>query len=96
MDVCEWITTTKTEIERQMEAAEAEIETLQGTSKRGKKDHSRQERISELEHHFERNKYHLGRLELILRLLENDHLQVDKVCRLRLCNFISTLLTRII
>ncbi|KAI7878339.1 hypothetical protein K492DRAFT_212560 [Lichtheimia hyalospora FSU 10163] len=83
MDVCEWITTTKTEIERQMEAAEAEIETLQGTSKRGKKDHSRLERISELEHHFERNKYHLGRLELILRLLENDHLQVDKVAAIK-------------
>ncbi|CDS14244.1 hypothetical protein LRAMOSA06414 [Lichtheimia ramosa] len=83
MDVCEWITTTKIEIERQMEATEAEIETLQGTSKRGKKDHSRQERISELEHHFERNKYHLGRLELILRLLENDHLPVDKVAAIK-------------
>ena len=79
LDTCEWITTTVEELSRQIEMSEAELETLQGTSKRGKKDLARQERVAELEHLFERNKWHINRLELILRLLENDHLPPEKV-----------------
>ncbi|KAI9317689.1 Not1 N-terminal domain, CCR4-Not complex component-domain-containing protein [Dichotomocladium elegans] len=83
LDICEWIITTKTEIERQIEMTEAEVEMLQGTSKRGKKDHSKNERAAELEHRLERNRYHVGRLELVLRLLENDHLAVEEVSAIK-------------
>lgn len=79
LDTCEWITSTVDELSRQIEMAEAELETLQGTSKRGKKDHAKAERVAELEHLFERNKWHINRLELILRLLENDHIPAEKV-----------------
>ncbi|KAI9488109.1 Not1 N-terminal domain, CCR4-Not complex component-domain-containing protein [Zychaea mexicana] len=83
LDTCDWITTTVDELSRQIETAEAELETLQGTTKRGKRDHAKQERIGELEHLFERNKWHINRLELVLRLLENDHLATDKVIAIK-------------
>lgn len=85
LDTCDWITTTVDELSRQIEMAEAELETLQGTTKRGKKDHSKAERVAELEHHIERNKWHINRLELTLRLLENDHLPPERVSQRTQC-----------
>ncbi|KAI8069791.1 Not1 N-terminal domain, CCR4-Not complex component-domain-containing protein [Gilbertella persicaria] len=78
-DACDWISNTVDELSRQIEMAEAEVETLQGTSRKGKKDHSKVERTNELEHFIERDRWHINRLELILRLLENDQLSPDRV-----------------
>ncbi|KAL7312992.1 general negative regulator of transcription subunit 5, variant 2 [Mucor circinelloides] len=78
-DACDWISTTVDELSRQIEMAEAEQETLQGTSRKGKKDHAKVERTNELEHYIERDRWHINRLELILRLLENDQLSPDRV-----------------
>ncbi|KAG0177640.1 general negative regulator of transcription subunit 5 [Apophysomyces sp. BC1021] len=82
-DACDWISTTVDELSRQMETAEAELETLQGTSRKGKKDHQKVERRNELEHTLERHKWHINRLELILRLLENDHFGADRVMEIK-------------
>lgn len=78
-DACDWISTIVDELSRQIEMAEAEQETLQGTSRKGKKDHAKVERTNELEHFIERDRWHINRLELILRLLENDQLSPDRV-----------------
>ncbi|KAI8090609.1 Not1 N-terminal domain, CCR4-Not complex component-domain-containing protein [Thamnidium elegans] len=78
-DACDWISSTVEELSQQIEMAEAEVETLQGTSRKGKKDHAKLERASELEHFIERDRWHINRLELILRLLENDQLSTDQV-----------------
>jgi CCR4-NOT transcription complex subunit 3 len=81
-DACEFITNAVDELSRQIETVEFEIEQLEGTgSKRGHKkaDHQRAERVNELERLNERRKFHINRLELILRLLENDHLEPERV-----------------
>ncbi|CEP07969.1 hypothetical protein [Parasitella parasitica] len=78
-DACDWISTIVDELSRQIETAEAEIETLQGSSRKGKKDSSKLERTTELEHYIERDRWHINRLELILRLLENDQLSAERV-----------------
>lgn len=81
-DACEFVTNAVDELSRQIETVEFEIEQLEGTgSKRGNKksDHQRVERLHEMERLNERRKYHINRLELILRLLENDHLEPDRV-----------------
>jgi hypothetical protein len=80
-DLCAWVTERVDSLNLQIEAMEAEVETLQTSSKKGKNNPSR-ERISELEDKIERHKWHQGRLELILRLLENGQIDLDKV-RLR-------------
>lgn len=81
-DACDFVTNAVDELSRQIETDEFEIEQLEGTSsKRGNKkaDQQRAERVEEMEHLNERRKYHINRLELILRLLENDHLEPDRI-----------------
>jgi CCR4-NOT transcription complex subunit 3 len=77
MELCHWITTMVDELGRQVEQAEAEIETLQLLKK--KKDSDREQRLDELETLNERRAWHINRLELILRLLENGNLQTETV-----------------
>jgi CCR4-NOT transcription complex subunit 3 len=67
------------ELGKQVEQLEAEQESLQIALKKGRKDPGKVERLSEVEHLVERHKWHQGRLELILRLLENGNLQTEQV-----------------
>lgn len=77
MELCSWVTTMVDELARQIEQTEAEVEQLQLAKK--KKDTEKEARLDELETLNERRSWHVGRLELILRLLENGNLQVDSV-----------------
>lgn len=65
------------ELERQVEALEAEQETLQ--AKKSRKDSSKQERLSEIDDALERHKWHVDKLEIILRKLENGELSPDVI-----------------
>ncbi|KAG0222574.1 general negative regulator of transcription subunit 5, partial [Actinomortierella wolfii] len=76
-DLCSWVNDRVEALNIQIEGLEAEVETLQSGAKK-KKDPSR-ERIVELEEKIERHKWHQGRLELILRLLENGQIDMEKV-----------------
>ena len=67
------------ELERQVESLEAEEETLQATVKKGKKDTSKADRLSEISRTLERHKYHQTKLELLLRSLENGNVETDQV-----------------
>src|SRR5690349_2640611 len=80
-DMCTWVTEKVESLNMQIEALEAEVETLQSGAKKGKNNPTR-ERISDLEDKIERHKWHQGRLELILRLLENGQIETDKVLHL--------------
>ncbi|SPO06639.1 related to general negative regulator of transcription, subunit 3 (NOT3) [Cephalotrichum gorgonifer] len=67
------------ELEHQVEALEAEQETIQATMKKGKANRDKAERVTEIERLIERHKWHQGRLELIRRSLENGGLEVEQV-----------------
>ena len=68
----------------QVETAEAEIETLQGGGKKkNKSGGAAAERLETLERLNERRKWHISRLEIILRLLDNGSLATDKVIALQ-------------
>ena len=58
------------ELERQIETSEAEAESLQANMKKGKKDTSKADRISEIERLTERHKWHQAKLEQLLRSLK--------------------------
>jgi CCR4-NOT transcription complex subunit 3 len=77
-ELCNWIGTMVEELSRQVEATEAEVETIQSV-KQKKKDSEREQRLEELERLNERRGWHVNRLELILRLVENGNLQTDTV-----------------
>lgn len=76
-EMSNFISETVTELGRQIEVAEAEVESLQGGAK--KKRGAPNERIAEVEALNERRRWHVSRLELILRLLENGQIPPTKV-----------------
>jgi CCR4-NOT transcription complex subunit 3 len=76
--VSEWVE----ELGRQIEQTEAEIETLQVGGKK-KKGNAASERLEQLDHLNERRRWHINRLEIILRLVDNGSLPPEKVNQLK-------------
>ena len=79
LDACQFLSEMVEELERQIETLEAEEEALQATVKKGKKDSSKADRLSEISRSTERHKWHQGQLELLLRSLENGGVDVEQV-----------------
>lgn len=69
------------ELSQQIERTEAEVESLRGASK--KKKSTADGRTSELEALNDRRRWHIGKLELIMRLLENGNIQTDAVATVK-------------
>jgi hypothetical protein len=79
-----WLQNQVEELQMQVEQTEAEIEALQGTGKkRNKGGTSAAGRLEELESLNERRKWHISRLEIVLRLLNNGSLSPDRVFGLK-------------
>ena len=79
LEICQFLSNMVEELERQIETTEAEAEALQANMKKGKKDTGKADRIAELERTTERHKWHQGKLELLLRALENGGVETDQV-----------------
>ena len=79
MDMIEFLTHMVDELDRQVETLEAEEESLQATVKRGKKDTGKADRLSEITRTTERHKFHQGKLELLLRSLQNGNVETEQV-----------------
>ncbi|KAI9001152.1 Not1 N-terminal domain, CCR4-Not complex component-domain-containing protein [Trametes punicea] len=80
VDCMSWVQQMMDDLMVQVETAEAEIETLQGGGKKKNKAGGAQaERLEALERLNERRKWHISRLEIILRLLDNGSLPTEKV-----------------
>jgi CCR4-NOT transcription complex subunit 3 len=80
LEQTQWLQTCVEELLLQVETAEAEIETLQhGGRKKGKVGATAQDRLEELERLNERRKWHISRLEIMLRLLDNGTLSTEQV-----------------
>ena len=78
-EACDFLSSMVEELERQIETLEAEEDSLQATAKKGKKDTSKADRLSEIGRLTERHKWHQGKLELLLRSLENGNVDTDQV-----------------
>ncbi|CAG8663052.1 12865_t:CDS:2, partial [Ambispora gerdemannii] len=83
METCEWLNNMVEQLGLQIEAGEAEIESLQVVVKKGRKDSQKIDRLTEVERAVERHKWHTNRLELILRLLENGNIPTEKVINIQ-------------
>lgn len=83
METTHWLQTQVEELQMQVEQAEAEIETLQGGVKKKNRGGQAAERLELLERLNERRKWHISRLELILRLLDNGSLSTEKANALK-------------
>ncbi|KAH0542055.1 hypothetical protein FGG08_003520 [Glutinoglossum americanum] len=83
LEACQFLNSMVEELERQIETLEAEAEALQANLKKGKRDTSKADRVAEIERLTERHKWHQGKLELMLRSLENGGLETDQVTGLQ-------------
>ncbi|THH33714.1 hypothetical protein EUX98_g440 [Antrodiella citrinella] len=83
METTQWLQTQVEELLLQVEQAEAEIETLQGGGKKKNKGSAATERQEELERLNERRKWHISRLEIILRLLDNGSMLPERIIGLK-------------
>ncbi|KAI8058433.1 Not1 N-terminal domain, CCR4-Not complex component-domain-containing protein [Syncephalis plumigaleata] len=82
-EISNWITRTVEDLSTQIDGLEAEAERLQVGLRKNKKSSEKYERISAIDDCVQRHKWHMGRLELILRLLENGNVTSDQVQRIR-------------
>lgn len=78
-DVVEMLQHMNEELDQQVERIEAEVEVMQASTKKGKKGVTNAERISELEETVERHKWHMGKLELLQRALQNGNVETEQV-----------------
>ncbi|KAF3932080.1 hypothetical protein ABW20_dc0105843 [Dactylellina cionopaga] len=83
VEVSNFLSSMVEELERQIETLEAEMETIQLTLKKGRKDIAKAERLAGVERSVERHKWYQGKLELILRLIENGGLEVEQITDLK-------------
>ncbi|WFD31894.1 general negative regulator of transcription subunit 5 [Malassezia sp. CBS 17886] len=79
VDMAHWLTGMVDELSRQIESTEAEIEQALATTKKSKKSSSKEDHLSELEHQNARRDWHISRLEILLRMMENGTLEVDRI-----------------
>lgn len=79
VDMSQWLSSMVDELSRQNESTEAEIEQAVATSRRSRKGGAKEDRVSLLEHQNERRSWHISRLEILHRLLENGSLEVERI-----------------
>lgn len=79
LEMCAFLGDTVDELSRQVESLEAEQDVLQAGMKKGKKDNAKGDRLAELERVLERHKWHISKLEVLLRCVENGSVEVDQV-----------------
>ncbi|KAG0141365.1 hypothetical protein CROQUDRAFT_663943 [Cronartium quercuum f. sp. fusiforme G11] len=79
MEMSHWVSTMVDELGQQIERTEAEVELLRSQTKKKKTATTSDGRGSELEALNDRRRWHIGKLELIMRLLENGQISPERV-----------------
>uniref|UniRef100_A0A8C7M3J0 CCR4-NOT transcription complex subunit 3 n=1 Tax=Oncorhynchus mykiss TaxID=8022 RepID=A0A8C7M3J0_ONCMY len=78
-----WLTNTIDTLNMQVDQFESEVESLFIQTRKKKGEKEKQDRIEELKRFIERHRYHIRMLETILRMLDNDSVQVDSIQKIK-------------
>jgi CCR4-NOT transcription complex subunit 3 len=78
-ELCDFLAEQLDEIGRFLETIEAEEESLQVAVKKNKRDTSKADRLSEIQVVTERFKWHEGKIQLLLRALQNGNVDNQQV-----------------
>ncbi|WEW60165.1 general negative regulator of transcription subunit 5 [Emydomyces testavorans] len=79
LETCEFLSSMVDILQQKIEAMEAEEEMLQATMKKGKKDATKATRLADISRISERHKWHVAKLELLLRSLQNGNVETSQV-----------------
>uniref|UniRef100_UPI003AAD0520 CCR4-NOT transcription complex subunit 3 n=1 Tax=Centroberyx gerrardi TaxID=166262 RepID=UPI003AAD0520 len=82
-EVGTWLTNTIDTLNMQVDQFESEVESLSVQTRKKKGDKEKQDRIEELKRFIEKHRYHIRMLETILRMLDNDSVQVDSIRKIK-------------
>ncbi|KAJ5220410.1 hypothetical protein N7468_009614 [Penicillium chermesinum] len=83
VEACDFLSSMVDELQQKIEAMEAEEEILHAQMKKGKKDTSKANRMADISRVTERHKWHVNKLEFLLRSLQNGNLEVNAVVDLK-------------
>ncbi|EEP81293.1 conserved hypothetical protein [Uncinocarpus reesii 1704] len=79
VETCEFLSAMVDILQQKIEAMEAEEEMIQASMKKGKKDVTKTTRLSDISRISERHKWHVAKLELLLRSLQNGNVETSQV-----------------
>jgi CCR4-NOT transcription complex subunit 3 len=82
-EACDFLSTMVDELQQKIEAMEAEEESLHASLKKGKKDGTKANRLADIARISERHRWHVNKLELVLRSLQNGNLEANQVIDLK-------------
>uniref|UniRef100_A0A672T5I6 CCR4-NOT transcription complex subunit 3 n=1 Tax=Sinocyclocheilus grahami TaxID=75366 RepID=A0A672T5I6_SINGR len=82
-EIGQWLANTIDTLNMQVDQFESEVESLSVQTKKKKGDKEKQDRVEELKRMIERHRFHIRMLETILRMLDNDSIQVDAVRKIK-------------
>lgn len=82
-EACDFLSNMVDELQQKIEAMEAEEEALSASVKKGKKDVAKTNRLADIARVSERHKWHVNKLELLLRSLQNGNVETSQVVELK-------------
>ncbi|XP_036321933.1 CCR4-NOT transcription complex subunit 3 isoform X2 [Rhagoletis pomonella] len=77
-----WLTSSISSLQLQIDQYESEIESLLAAKKK-RLDRDKQDRMDEFRVKLDRNKFHVMKLETLLRLLDNDGVEAEQVNKIK-------------
>lgn len=81
-EISNWLTSSINSLQLQIDQYESEIESLlAGKKKRLDKD--KQDKMDDLKSKLERHKFHISKLETLLRMLDNDSVEVEQIKKIK-------------
>lgn len=81
-NISNWLQNSISELQIQIDKFESEIESLIAGKKK-KLDKEKQEKMDELKTKLERHKFHISKFETLLRMLDNDSVNIDQIKNIR-------------
>ncbi|KAJ2550720.1 general negative regulator of transcription subunit 5 [Coemansia sp. RSA 1933] len=83
LDLCNWLVDSVDSLSTQIDVLEATAETIEGSLGKKRRDQNKVDKLHRLQERVDRHKFHIGRLERIQRLLENESLSAEQVQRIQ-------------
>jgi CCR4-NOT transcription complex subunit 3 len=77
-----WLQSSISSLQIQTDQFESEIESLLAGKKK-KLDKEKQDKMDDLKSKLERHKFHIAKLETLLRMLDNDSVDIDQIKKIR-------------
>lgn len=81
-DLCSWLTSSISSLQIQQDQYECEIESIMAAKKK-RLDKDKQDKVDDLKAKLDRHKFHIAKLETLLRMVDNDSVDLEQVKKIK-------------